>query len=210
MDEIAGFRARAVFSPRAPADFADARQDVCDRLLLSMMVNSRTGSRLDLEQPAPQRRFDAELRRDRGQAHGAWRLCRSFVESGWADNANWEVIGRHVLALLLVDGPACSTGCRSRATVQDFGSQPLPRIRCPEKQIYFPAARWSVSSSCYSACPKLRSLAFACTFAAAEPSLRCVAGQPAPPPARFARVSFKIRLTARAQRPHCILQPRQP
>ena len=37
-----------------------------------------------------------------------------------------------------------------------------------------------------------------------------LAGQPAPPPAQFARVSFKIRLTARAQRPHCILQPRQP
>jgi hypothetical protein len=60
-----------------------------------MMVNSRTGSRLDLEQPAPQCRLDAELRRYRGQAHGAWRLRRSFVEFGWADNADWE-IGRHV------------------------------------------------------------------------------------------------------------------
>src|SRR5947199_108242 len=105
MDEIAGFRPRAVFSPRAPADFAYARQDVCDCLLLSMMMNSRTGSGPDLEQPAPQRRFDADLRRYRGQAHGPWRLCRSFVEFGWADNADWEVISRHVLALLLVDGP---------------------------------------------------------------------------------------------------------
>jgi hypothetical protein len=31
-----------------------------------MMMDTRTGSRLDLEQPAPQRRLDAELRRDRG------------------------------------------------------------------------------------------------------------------------------------------------
>jgi hypothetical protein len=53
-----------------------------------MMVNSRTGSRLDLEQSAPQRRFDAELRRYSGQPHGAWRLCRSFVEFDWADNAD--------------------------------------------------------------------------------------------------------------------------
>jgi hypothetical protein len=59
------------------------------------MVNSRTGSWLDLEQPAPQCRLDTELRRYRGQAHGAWRLRRSFVEFGWADNADWE-IGRHV------------------------------------------------------------------------------------------------------------------
>src|SRR5260370_29769870 len=96
MDEIAGFRARSVFAPRAPADFADARQDIGDRLLLSMMMDARTGSRLDLEQPAPQRRLHAELRSDRGQAHGAWRLCRSRVESGRADNANWGIFGRHV------------------------------------------------------------------------------------------------------------------
>jgi hypothetical protein len=68
MDEIAGFRARGVFAPRAPADFAGAGQDIGDRLLLSMMMDACTGSRLDLEQPAPQRRLDAELRRDRGQS----------------------------------------------------------------------------------------------------------------------------------------------
>jgi hypothetical protein len=32
----------------------------------------------------------------------------------------------------------------------------------------------------------------------------------AQPPAQSARASFKMRLMARAQRPHCILQPRQP
>src|SRR6266699_5531853 len=106
MDEIAGFRARSVFAPRAPADFAGAGQDIGDRLLLSMMMDACTGSRLDLEQPAPQRRLDAELRRDRGQAHGAWRLCRSRVESGWADNANGGIFGHHDHEWLLV-GRTC-------------------------------------------------------------------------------------------------------
>ena len=55
MDEIAGFRARSVFASHAPADFADARQDIGDRLLLSMMMDARR-PRVDLEQPAPQRR----------------------------------------------------------------------------------------------------------------------------------------------------------
>jgi hypothetical protein len=66
MYEIAGFRARSVFAPRAPADFADARQDIGYRLLLSMMMDASTSSRFDLEQSAPQRRLDAELRCDRG------------------------------------------------------------------------------------------------------------------------------------------------
>src|SRR5437773_4398908 len=99
MDEIAGFRARSVFAPRAPADFADAQQDIGDRLLRSMMMDARTGSRFDLEQPAPQRRFDAELRGDRGQAYGAWRLFRPWVELGRADNANWGILGHHVQRL---------------------------------------------------------------------------------------------------------------
>src|SRR5258708_23466954 len=100
MDEIAGFRARRIFAPGAPADFADARQDIGDRLLLSMMMDARTGSRLDLEQPAPQGRLDAELRCDRGQAHGAWRLCSSPVDSVRADNATWGVFGHPLHAYL--------------------------------------------------------------------------------------------------------------
>ena len=46
MDEIAGFRARSVFAPRAPADFADTRQDIGYRLLLSMMMDASTSSGL--------------------------------------------------------------------------------------------------------------------------------------------------------------------
>src|SRR5882757_9195440 len=95
VNEIAGLRARSVFAPRAPTDFADARQDICDRLLLSMMMDAGTGSRFDPQQPTPQSRLDAELGCDRGQADGARRLRRSGVESGRADNANWGIFGRH-------------------------------------------------------------------------------------------------------------------
>src|SRR5258707_705919 len=96
MDEIAGFRGRGIFAARAPADFANARQDVGDRLLLTMMVNAGAGSRLDLEQAAPQHRVDAELWRDCCLAYGAWRLCRCLVEPGRADNADGG-IGGHIL-----------------------------------------------------------------------------------------------------------------
>ena len=41
MDEIADLRARSAFTPRTPADFADIRQDIGDRLLLSMMMPVR-------------------------------------------------------------------------------------------------------------------------------------------------------------------------
>src|SRR5271167_3769618 len=58
MDEITGLRTRSVFAPRAPADLADARQDISDGLLLSMMMDARTGSRFDFEQSAPQYRLD--------------------------------------------------------------------------------------------------------------------------------------------------------
>ena len=88
MDEIAGLRARSEFPPLAPADLADAGQHVGDRLLLSVMMDAGTGPRLDLEQAAPQRRLDADLRCDRGQARGARRLSRSRIESGRADDAN--------------------------------------------------------------------------------------------------------------------------
>ena len=102
MDEIAGFRGRGIFSPHTPADFADARQDVGDRLLLAMMVNARAGSWLDLEQAAPQHRIDAQLWRDSCLAYGTWRLCCCLVKSGRADNANGRE-GGHVGGLLADD-----------------------------------------------------------------------------------------------------------
>src|SRR5271156_181123 len=80
MDEIAGLLARREFAIRAPAHFAYARQHVRDGLLLAMMVNSRASARVDLEYAAPHRRFDAELRRNGGQAFRAGRLQCALVE----------------------------------------------------------------------------------------------------------------------------------
>jgi len=96
MDEIAGLRAGAVFASRAPTDLANARQDIGDRLLLAMMVDTRTSSRLHLEQPAPHLRCDAERRRDRGKTHRARSLRRSWIECGWADNANARAFSNHI------------------------------------------------------------------------------------------------------------------
>jgi len=86
MNEIASLRARNRFSFCAPAYFADAGQHVGDRLLLSVMVNSCTLSRFDLEQTAPHCRSDAQCRGDGRATFGARRLCGSAIEFIWADN----------------------------------------------------------------------------------------------------------------------------
>jgi hypothetical protein len=89
MDEITSVRARRVFTPLAPTDVADAREDIGDGLLLAMMMDAGTGSRLDLEQPAPHCRVNAELRRDRSEAYGSRRLRRSRIKPGRGDDSNW-------------------------------------------------------------------------------------------------------------------------
>src|SRR5271170_3798255 len=88
MDEIAGLRARREFAIRAPAHFAYARQHVRDGLLLAMMVNSRASARVDLEQAAPHRRFDAELRRNCSLAFRAGRLQCALVEFTGVNDTN--------------------------------------------------------------------------------------------------------------------------
>src|SRR5438270_12786737 len=59
MNEIAGLRTRDRVSSLAPADFADAGEDIGDRLLLSMMMDARARSRRYLEQAAPNCRREA-------------------------------------------------------------------------------------------------------------------------------------------------------
>jgi hypothetical protein len=53
-----------------------------------MMVNSGASARLDLEQAAPHRRFDAELRRNCSLAFRAGRLQRALVEFTRVSNTN--------------------------------------------------------------------------------------------------------------------------
>ena len=80
MNEIAGLRARNRFSSFAPADFADAGEDVGDRLLLSVMMHARARFRRHLEQAAPDDRRYAERRRDGGATFRARRLRCSRIE----------------------------------------------------------------------------------------------------------------------------------
>ena len=86
MNEIARRRTRDRFSSRTPADVAGSRENVCDRLLFSVMVNARARSRFDHEQATPDRRRDTERRRDRGEAFGPRRLRRSLIEFSRADD----------------------------------------------------------------------------------------------------------------------------
>ena len=86
MNEIARRRTRDRFSSGTPANVADSQKNVCDRLLFSVMVNTRARSPCDHEQATPGRRRNAEPRRDRGEAFGARRLRCSPIEFSRADD----------------------------------------------------------------------------------------------------------------------------
>src|SRR3978361_1187768 len=88
MNEIAGLPPRRRFGCFAPANFADAGEHVGDGLLLSMMMDSRPGSRLHLEQASPDRRGDAERPRDGGATFGARRLRCSWIEFSRTDDVD--------------------------------------------------------------------------------------------------------------------------
>lgn len=88
MNEIPGRRASGKLASFAPAYLACAGEDVSDRLLVPMMMNSGPRSRLDLEQAAPDRGRDADFRRNGGSAFRARRLCRSAVKLTRTDDVN--------------------------------------------------------------------------------------------------------------------------
>ena len=64
MNKISGLYTRDRFSSFAPANLADARKNVRDRLLFPVMMNACSGPWFDLEQAAPDRGRDTERRRD--------------------------------------------------------------------------------------------------------------------------------------------------
>jgi hypothetical protein len=74
MNKISGLCTRDGLSSFSPANLADARKNVRDRLLFPVMMNSRQGSWFHFEQPAPDGRRNTEPRRDRGTTLGARRL----------------------------------------------------------------------------------------------------------------------------------------
>src|ERR1700730_15722312 len=88
MYEIDGLCTRDRSSCVAPADFADAREDVGDRLLFSVMMYSGPESRSHLEQTAPDGRRNAKHRRDSGAAFGARCLRSVLIEFSRTDDAD--------------------------------------------------------------------------------------------------------------------------
>src|ERR1700761_5575503 len=93
VNKVAGLRCCAVFAAATPADLAHTRQDISDRLLLAVMMDTSSRPRFDLEQTAPKRRLNAELWRNRGKTDGTRRLCRAQVEAIGADDSNWGIFG---------------------------------------------------------------------------------------------------------------------
>jgi hypothetical protein len=64
VNEIARYRLRDEFAFFTPTNLASSAEDECDRLLTSVMVNSRPRAGLDFENAAPDCRTDSKLRRD--------------------------------------------------------------------------------------------------------------------------------------------------
>src|ERR1700730_9691792 len=88
MYEIDGLCTRDRSSCVAPADFADAREDVGDRLLFSVMMYSGPESRSHLEQTAPDGRCNTERRCDSDATLRARSLRRFLVEFSRADDVD--------------------------------------------------------------------------------------------------------------------------
>ena len=68
MNEVTGSCVRAEFPSLTPPYLANAVEDVRDRLLASVMVDSCPRAWLDFENTAPQGRIDEKLWRNRGAA----------------------------------------------------------------------------------------------------------------------------------------------
>ena len=86
MNKIAGSCTCDRFASFAPADFADARKNIRDRVLFPVMMNSRPGPWFYLEHPAPDGGRDTERRRDRGTTLGTRRLRGCPIELRRSDD----------------------------------------------------------------------------------------------------------------------------
>jgi hypothetical protein len=68
INEIPCVKRYVAFPSLAPPNVRRAGEDIGYRVLLSMVMDSRTGSRFDEEQTSPNRRFYAGSRMDGGKA----------------------------------------------------------------------------------------------------------------------------------------------
>jgi len=86
--EVAGLRCRVKLAPVAPANVASPAQDICDCVLLSMVVYSGTGTGLNQKEPAPHWRSRAGSWIDCGGTLRPRRLCRGGIELIWTNDTN--------------------------------------------------------------------------------------------------------------------------
>ena len=66
MDEVGGLRVRDEFVVGTPTNLAETMEHKCNCPLISMMVNTRSRTRLNLENSVPDGRRNSQLRRDHG------------------------------------------------------------------------------------------------------------------------------------------------
>src|SRR4029077_4094748 len=104
VNEVTGPGARDEFALCSPAYVAVSREYVRNRLLISVMVDSRPGAGLDFKSAAPQGRIDKEFRRNRGAAFRTRRLCGTEVELLRADNVDRLELSHGPSEWLEVDG----------------------------------------------------------------------------------------------------------
>jgi|ERR1700722_14651778 hypothetical protein len=92
MNEVTGSCVRAEFPFLTPPYLASTVEDVHNRLLASVMVDSSPGAWLDYKKSTPQGRIDEEFRCNGSTAFRTRRLGGAQVELLRADNANRFVL----------------------------------------------------------------------------------------------------------------------
>lgn len=123
MNKFAGLRTAGVFSTRAPTDLTKSLQDVSNRLLRSVMMNSRSRPWPYLEEATPQGRVRAAFRRYRGQTLRTGCLRGSRGEVRGTDDTNRRIAFHDVFSINAQDS-WLSGECMCQVGVQIRTSAP--------------------------------------------------------------------------------------
>ena len=88
MNEVTLACGRTKFTAFAPAYVTFSLENICDRFLLSVMVDGSPRCWVDHEHSAPQSRLYSKITCNSSMTLRTWRLNRFSVEANRADNAN--------------------------------------------------------------------------------------------------------------------------
>ena len=110
MNEVTGVGVRDEFALCSPAYVAVSGEYVRDRLLVSVMVDSRPRAGLDFKNATPQDRIDEKFRRNSGSAFRTRRLCGTEVELLRANNVDRIELSHGPSEWLEVDGSSFARG----------------------------------------------------------------------------------------------------